>query len=155
MVVAGRRYYLFERSWLNDLGHLQQGCALLITCLEMSFLLRDRAALRTILSSPCRPRYLSIRAPFFPGRPSTPFFAHLTRQNTAVYNTLPSRFFSSTHVPKNPGPYPHRQYRNHERNRPEFLSSLERMPQDTIFWGIMSINGVVFVMWYLSTQRWV
>lgn len=38
-------------------------------------------------------------------------------------------------------------------SRPRFLNSLDRVPQDFVFWGIISANGLVFTMWYMSTQR--
>lgn len=63
------------------------------------------------------------------------------------------RFFTST-APKSRGrPYPHRAYYDYQK--PPFLGFLDRIPQNAVFWGIITINGVVFVMWFLTKQRMV
>ncbi|RDB23288.1 RHOMBOID-like protein 12, mitochondrial [Hypsizygus marmoreus] len=66
------------------------------------------------------------------------------------------RFFSSKPRPQNlkppSRPYPHRQVPNRPPRRP-FLGFLDRISENALFWGIITINGVVFVMWTMSTQR--
>ncbi|KAG6890931.1 hypothetical protein C0995_000888 [Termitomyces sp. Mi166 len=44
-----------------------------------------------------------------------------------------------------------RAYQNHQK--PPFLGFLDRIPQNAVFWGIITINGVVFAIWTLTGQR--
>jgi len=62
-----------------------------------------------------------------------------------------SRFFSSTLRQRNPRPYPHRQF-THPKEQPSF-GFLDAVPQNTVFWSIITINGVVFVMWFMASER--
>lgn len=32
---------------------------------------------------------------------------------------------------------------------------LDRIPQNTVFWGIMGLNAGVFLMWFMAQQKWV
>ncbi|KAH0587385.1 hypothetical protein H2248_006182 [Termitomyces sp. 'cryptogamus'] len=61
------------------------------------------------------------------------------------------RFFTSPTLKARGRPYPHRAYQNHQK--PPFLGFLDRIPQNTVFWGIITINGVVFFAWTLTKQR--
>lgn len=36
-----------------------------------------------------------------------------------------------------------------------FFGFLDKIPEDFIFYGIIGINSVVFMMWYLATQKFV
>ena len=62
------------------------------------------------------------------------------------------RFFSTTLRRQNRRPYPHRQF-NHHYRKSSFLGFLDDIPQNTVFWGIITINGVVFLMWFMASQR--
>ena len=62
------------------------------------------------------------------------------------------RFFSTTLRRRNRRPYPHRQF-NHQYRKSSFLGFLDDIPQNTVFWGVITINGVVFVMWFMASQR--
>ncbi|KAG5646406.1 hypothetical protein DXG03_003456 [Asterophora parasitica] len=62
-----------------------------------------------------------------------------------------ARFFTSTPRSNHPRPYPHRRFQSNRK--PPFLGVLDRLSENAVFWGIITINGVVFVMWTLSSQR--
>lgn len=57
-----------------------------------------------------------------------------------------TRFFSSR-------PYPHR--RPVDNRKPPLLGFLDSIPHNTVFYGIITLNGVVFLMWYMSSERMV
>jgi hypothetical protein len=63
------------------------------------------------------------------------------------------RFFSSTFRQQNRRPYPHRQFNQQQFKKPSFFGFLDDIPQNAVFWGIITINGVVFVMWFMASQR--
>ena len=75
---------------------------------------------------------------------------HRRRAIPGLFTTLRHRsIFSSAplsiryHAPQNP------------RKAPRFLSFLDRIPQDFVFYGIIGINSAVFTMWYMAEQKYV
>ncbi|KAK2466498.1 hypothetical protein APHAL10511_002140 [Amanita phalloides] len=76
----------------------------------------------------------------------------LCRRRVPVQHLRPgTRFFSSNRqFLQRWVRHPHD---NHHPKKNGFLSFLDGIPQNTIFNGILVINGVVFAMWYMSSQR--
>jgi len=95
--------------------------------------------LHRAISNPLRTRGLLFNQ-------SSLFVRHAVKQPTQ------SRSFTSTSNLCSRRPYPHRPYSNADFRQP-ILGFLDRIPKDVVFWGIICINGVVFVMWSLSAQR--
>ena len=96
------------------------------------------------------PRRTIVNCRHLAQRPAS--FGQLSNLKFPAPPTL-SRPFFSTARPQHPRPFPHRQYRSNDRDKPHLFSFLDRISPDTVFWGIITLNGVVFVMWYMSTQR--
>jgi len=107
----------------------------------MAFLLRRGVLGRTNAIFNCR--HLAQRPPSF---------GQLSKLKFAESLTLSRPFFSTARA-LHPRPYPHRQYPSNDRDKPHLFSFLDRISPDAVFWGIITLNGVVFVMWYMSTQR--
>lgn len=61
-------------------------------------------------------------------------------------------FFSRSVRQLNSRPYPHRQFNQQPKKQP-FLHFLDDIPRNTVFWTIITINGLVFVMWFMASQR--
>ena len=57
-----------------------------------------------------------------------------------------SALLSIRHHPRQPEK-PRQTYR--------FFGFLDKIPEDFIFYGIIGINSVVFMMWYMATQKFV
>lgn len=51
--------------------------------------------------------------------------------------------FFRRHPPQNP------------RQARRFLGFLDKIPEDVIFYGIIGLNSMVFMMWYMATQKFV
>jgi hypothetical protein len=66
-----------------------------------------------------------------------------------------TRFFSSTPFQRGPRPYPHRPSSFNQPPKRQFLGFLNTIPENSIFYSILAINGLVFVMWYMSSERMV
>ncbi|KAF9468965.1 hypothetical protein BDZ94DRAFT_1245056 [Collybia nuda] len=63
------------------------------------------------------------------------------------------RFFSSTPLSQGPRSYLSRPPQSNRPRKPQFLAFLDAIPQNQVFYGILAINGLVFAMWYMSTER--
>lgn len=116
----------------------------------MAFLFRDRAFGRA-LSISLHPRiflHRSLCHAAFPRRPVLSPILQLVKDGSQMQ----PRFFSSTSQPLFPRPYPHRPSPGGQAKRPS-LGVLDYIGENTVFWGIIAINGLVFAMWTLSTQR--
>jgi hypothetical protein len=75
----------------------------------------------------------------------------LTKVHTITFRrTAPLRNFSFTspsslrYHPVRPQPH-----------RREFLAFLNRLPLNTVFYGIIGLNATVFTMWFLATEKYV
>lgn len=42
-----------------------------------------------------------------------------------------------------------------QSRRREFLAFLDRLPQNTVFYGIIGLNATVFAMWFLANEKYV
>lgn len=100
-------------------------------CLLMAFRLISRQPFLRATLSPCK--LLSPRPPQL-------------RSPAAL------RFFSSSVRQQSRRPYPHRQF-DQEHQKQSFFRFLDDIPQNTVFWSIITINGAVFVMWFMASQR--
>lgn len=77
-----------------------------------------------------------------------PFLFQSSRSSTSNLQ----RYFSSTtraSLRYHPPPPPRL---NHGR---EFLGFLDRIPHNTIFYGIIGLNSAVFAMWFLAAEKYV
>jgi len=75
------------------------------------------------------------------------FFAN--NSITTRSNPLPHRFFSTS------SPSQLRYHLSRAGRRSQNIGFLDRIPQNSIFYGIIGLNGLVFVMWYMSTAKYV
>lgn len=41
------------------------------------------------------------------------------------------------------------------RESRKFMGFLDKIPHNTIFYGIIGLNSLVFVMWFMANQQWV
>ena len=76
-------------------------------------------------------------------------FAHRGRPITGPFTVRHRPIFTS--APLSLRYHPPQNFRQNHR----FLSFLDKIPQDFIFYGIVGINSVVFVMWYMAVQKFV
>lgn len=106
-----------------------------------------RLGLRNSFSSPLRTHMLPSRHSHLSSSTRSSVLHQFLKQRSSTL-----RLFSTISGRQNPRPYPHRQF-NHQRRDPSFLGFLDRIPQNTVFWGIITINGVVFAMWFMASQR--
>lgn len=75
-------------------------------------------------------------------QPYSPTLRLLQRLRGADRQFFTSTQFAQPHYVRHPYP-------------PRVSGFWDRVPEDSIFWGIIGLNGLVFAMWYMSGQRFV